>query len=171
MVRCSPRTPGILVEAICPTIRPEFRFSTDLFLLFAHVHSTKIYVPLWFNLSFVYNHLTKTKVRNITQLFDQNIWPFFIYSLFCARPFDQDLGSWLIYLFHLHTTIWQNIWSSFIYSFFSARPFDEKLGFTFIYFFYLYTAIRPKIRVLIDLFYLYMTIRPKFRILINLFFL
>ena len=49
----------LLVEAICPTIRPEFRFSTDLFLLFAHVHSTKIYVPLWFNLSFVYDHLTK----------------------------------------------------------------------------------------------------------------
>ena len=59
MVRCSPRTPGILVEAICPTIRPEFRFSTDLFLLFAHAHSTKMYVALWFNLSFVYDHLTK----------------------------------------------------------------------------------------------------------------
>ena len=135
------------------SIRQKYMFLFDLIFL--------LYTTIW----------PKTKVRNITQLFDQNIWPFFIYSLFCARPFDQDLGSWLIYLFHLHTTIWQNIWSSFIYSFFSARPFDEKLGFLFIYFFYLYTAIRPKIRVLIDLFYLYMTIRPKFRILINLFFL
>ena len=50
---------GILAEAICTTIRPEFRVSTDLFLLFAHDHSTKIYGYLSFNLSFAHDHLTK----------------------------------------------------------------------------------------------------------------
>ena len=49
----------ILAKAICTTIRPEFRVSTDLFLLFAHDHSTKIYGPLSFNLSFVHDHSTK----------------------------------------------------------------------------------------------------------------
>ena len=49
----------ILAEAICMTIRPEFRVPTDLFLLFAHDHSTKIYGPLSFNLSFVHDRSTK----------------------------------------------------------------------------------------------------------------
>ena len=49
----------ILAEAICTTIRPEFRVPTDLFLFFAHDHSTKIYGPLSFNLSFVHDHSTK----------------------------------------------------------------------------------------------------------------
>ena len=49
----------ILAEAIRTTIRPEFRVPTDLFLLFAHDHSTKIYGPLSFNLSFVHDHSTK----------------------------------------------------------------------------------------------------------------
>ena len=52
----------ILAEAICTTIRPEFRVPTDLFLLFAHDHSTKIYGPLSFNLSFVHDHSTKIRV-------------------------------------------------------------------------------------------------------------
>ena len=50
---------GILAEAICTNIRPEFSFLSDLFLLFAHDHSTKIYGPLSFNLSFVHDHSTK----------------------------------------------------------------------------------------------------------------
>ena len=49
----------ILAEAIGTTIRPEFGVPTDLFLLFAHDHSTKIYGPLSFNLSFVHDHSTK----------------------------------------------------------------------------------------------------------------
>ena len=52
----------ILAEALCTTIPPEFRVSTDLFLLFAHDHSTKLYGPLSFNLSFVQGHSTKIRV-------------------------------------------------------------------------------------------------------------
>ena len=48
----------ILAEAIRTTIRPEFRVPTDLFLLFAHANSTKIYSPLSFNLSFLHDHST-----------------------------------------------------------------------------------------------------------------
>ena len=52
----------ILAEAICMTIRAEFMVSTDLFLIFTHDHSTKVYGPLSFNLSFVHNHSTKIRV-------------------------------------------------------------------------------------------------------------
>ena len=52
----------ILPEAICTTIRPEFRVATALFLLFAHDHLTKIYGPYSFNLSFVHDHSTKIRV-------------------------------------------------------------------------------------------------------------
>ena len=49
----------ILAEAICTTIRPKFRVSTELFILIVHDHSTKIYGSLSFNLSFVHDHSTK----------------------------------------------------------------------------------------------------------------
>ena len=49
----------ILAEAIYTTIRLEYRVPTDLFILFANDHSTKIYGPLSFNLSFVHDHSTK----------------------------------------------------------------------------------------------------------------
>ena len=50
---------GILAEAIYTTIRPEFKVPSDLFLLFAHNHLTKIYGPFLFILAFVHNHSTK----------------------------------------------------------------------------------------------------------------
>ena len=65
-----------LIFLLCMTIQPKIRVLIDLFLLFAHDHSTKLYGPLSF-----------------------------ILSLFCARPFDQKLGSSLIYFFYLYTTI------------------------------------------------------------------
>ena len=83
----------ILAEAVCTTIWPKFRVPTDLFLLFAHDHLTKKYRPLSFILSFVYDN--STKIRFFIDLF----------LLFCAQPFDQTLGSSLIYLFYLYTTI------------------------------------------------------------------
>ena len=52
-----PSRSRILAEAICMTIRPEFMVHTDLFIFFAHDHSTKIYDPLSFNLSFVHDDL------------------------------------------------------------------------------------------------------------------
>ena len=65
---------------------------------------------------------------------------------FCAQPFDQKLGSSLIYLFYLHTTIQQK-YMNFFHSFFlCARPFNQKLGSSLIFSFYLYTTtIRPKL--------------------------
>ena len=54
-----PSASGILAEAICTSIRPEFMIPTDLYFLFAHDHSTKIYGPVSFILSFVHDHSTK----------------------------------------------------------------------------------------------------------------
>ena len=71
-----------------------------------------------------------------------------------ARPFDQNLGSSLIYLFYMHATIRQKYMVFF------------HLIFLFC------TTIRPKIRVVIDLlFYVHATIRPKYMFLFHLFFL
>ena len=104
---------------------------------------------------------------------------------FLLRPFDQKLGSSLIYLlylyttirpkirilidlfFYLHTTIRPNyIGSSFIYYFFSARPFDQKLESSLIYIFHLHTTF-----FISFILSLCTTIPPKIRVLINLFFL
>ena len=61
-----------------------------------------------------------------------------LYSFFSARPFDQKLGSSLIYFFHLHTTIQQK-YMIFFLSFILS----------------LCTTIRPKNRVLINLLFLF----------------
>ena len=101
-----------LLFPLCTTIRPRLRVFTDLFLLFAHDHLTEMCRPLSFILSFVYDH--STKIRVLIDLFllfvhDHSTKLYgplsFILSLFCARPFDQKLGSSLIYLFYLYTTI------------------------------------------------------------------
>ena len=71
-----------------------------------------------------------------------------------AQPFDQALGSSLIYLFYMHATIRQKYMVFF------------HLIFLFC------TTIRPKIRVLIDLFfYVHATIRPKYMVFFYLFIL
>ena len=170
----------ILAEAICTTIRPKFRVPTELFLLIAHDHSTKIYGSLSFNLSFVHDHSTKNYGCHwfisfmCTRPFDQNMWSSFIYFFFCARPFDQDLRSSLIYFFICTWPFDKYVSSSFIYSFFCLRRFDQNLGphwfisfickrpfdqiiwSSFVYsFFILCTTIRPKIRVLFNLFFLF----------------
>ena len=70
-----PSHSGSLTEEICTSIRPEFRVPNDLFLLFTHDHSVKVYDLL----SII---------------------------IFFAQPFDQKLGSKLIYyFFYLYTTI------------------------------------------------------------------
>ena len=124
-----PSRSGILAEAMCTSIRPEFRVPTDLFLLFAHEQSTKIYGPLSF------------------------------FFFFCARWFELKFGSSLIYLFHLHRTIRQNYMIFFHLFFRCARPFDQKLESSLIYFFYLYTTnIRLKLgrgRLLFNSFFPY----------------
>ena len=62
-----------LIFLLCTTIRPKIRVLID---------------------SFFYVH-TYTTIR------PKNVWPSFIYSFFCARPFNQDLGSSLTDLFLL----------------------------------------------------------------------
>ena len=130
-----------LIFLLCTTIRPKIRVHTDLFLLFAHDHSTKVYDSL----SFILSRPFDLKIRSTliylficTRPFDQIIGSSFIYYFFSAQPFDQKLGSSLIYNFHLHTTIRQKYMIFFI-SFILS----------------LYTTIRPKIRVLINLFTLF----------------
>ena len=48
-----------LIFLLCTTIRPKIRVLTYLFILYAHHHSTKIYGPLSFILSFVHDYSTK----------------------------------------------------------------------------------------------------------------
>ena len=60
-----------------------------------------------------------------------------IYSFFIERPFNQNLGSPLIYFFHLQTIIRQK----------------HKIFFHLLFFFC--TTIRPKIRVLTNSIFLF----------------
>ena len=118
---------------LCAIIRPKIRVHTDLFLLLVHDHLTKIYGLLSFFLLWI----------SIWPFVEENIWSSFIYSFFCAWPFDKKLGSSLIYFFlFVHdnlTKIYDLL--SFIYYFFSARPFDQILGSPLTYCFYFYTTI------------------------------
>ena len=119
---------------LCTISRPTARVLTDLFLLFVHEHSTKIFGSLSFNLSIVHDHSTKNEGPHwfisfmSTRPFDQIIWSSFIYSFFYAWLFDLELGSSLIYSFSCTRLFYKNIWSSFIYSLFFTRLFDQKLG-------------------------------------------
>ena len=107
----------------------------NLFILFSHDHSTKIYGPLSFNLSFVHDH--STKIRVLIDLFllfvhDHSTKLYgplsFILSLFCARPFDQKLGSSLINLFHLYTTIRPKIRVPINLIFLFVHNYSTKVG-------------------------------------------
>ena len=140
---------GTLAEALRTTIRLEFRFLTDLFILYACDHLTKYTV--FFHLIFLfcttirpnikvhtdlllYMHTTiRPKVRVFINFFilfvhdhsTKNYGLHWYISFVCTRPFDR------------------NIWSSFFHLFIlCARPFDQKIGSSLIYCFYLYTTIR-----------------------------
>ena len=78
----------------------------------------------------------------------------------CARPFDQQLGSSMIYFFYLHTTIPQKYMIVFHLFFPCAQTFNHQLG-SSLFFFYLCTAIRPKLKVTLIRF----SIVPIFRLL------
>ena len=95
---------------LCTTIRPKIRVFIDLFILFAHDYSIKIYGPLSFlffctiirpktsafiNLFLLFGYDHSTKIHGL----------FFSYSFFCARSFDQKLGSSFIYISYLYSTI------------------------------------------------------------------
>ena len=111
------------------TIQTKIR--VGFIFLFAHDHSTKMYCSLSFILSFVYDHSTKIRVlidlfllfvhNHLTKLYGPLSFIFcmtiqpkirfrinFLYFI-CARTFNQKLGSSLINLFHLYTTIWPKI--------------------------------------------------------------
>ena len=87
-----------------------------------------------------------------TRPFDKNMWFYFIYSFFCVRPFDQNLGPSLNFFFFF---LFANDHSTKIYdppSFILAlhTPVGPKLKYSLIYLFYLYMTIQPNIRVLTD---------------------
>ena len=101
-----------------------------------------------------------------------------------AQPFDQALGSLLIYLFYMHATIRQKymVFFHLIFLFCTTirpkirvlidlffmctRPFDQKIGFSLIYCFYLCTTIRLSqgLGTLTLLFILFLDV-PIFRLL------
>ena len=56
-----------LIFHLCTTIQPKIMVLIDLFLLCAHGHSTEMYGPVSYILSFVHDHSTKTRV--LTDLF------------------------------------------------------------------------------------------------------
>ena len=119
-----------------------------------------------------------------TRPFDKkNICSSFIYSSFCARPFDQKLGLSMIYIFYLHATIRREYMVLFHVIFLVCSTIEPKIrDITDLFLLDTYdhstystihihacvsiilslsTTIRPKMRVLIIFFYLYTTIRPK----------
>ena len=102
----------------------------------------------------------------------QNTFSSFIYSFFCACPFDQELWSSLIHFFYLHTII-RPTYMVFVHLFFlSCTSFNQESWPWLIYFFYLRTIIRPIHLVFFQLFFLLCTtIRAKIMVLFHLFFL
>ena len=128
----------ILAEVICTTLRPEFRATTYLFL---HLHTAiqQKYMVL-FHLIFLLRTTNRPKIRVLNDFFllcvhdhSTEIYGPLSLTLFCARPFDQDLESKLIYIFYLYTTI------------------RQKYMFLFHLFFLFCSTIRPKISSLTDL--------------------
>ena len=68
----------------------------------------------------------------------------------CAQLFEQKLGSSLIYLFYLHTIIWQKHLVLFHLFFLSlCRTIRPKLGYSLFFYFYLHTTIRPRLGVIL----------------------
>ena len=112
---------------LCTTSRPKIKVHTDLFLVMYTTIRPKIRVHIDL---FFYLHATiRPNYRVLFHLF---------YSYFSARPFDQKLGSSLIYFIYLHKTIRQKYLIFFLSSVLC-----------------LYTTIRPKIKFLINLFFLF----------------
>ena len=171
----------ILVKAICPTIQPENRVPIDLLLLFAHDHSTKIYGPLSFNLSFVHNLFDQKPRSSLIFFFyvQTNIRPkymilFHLFFLLCTtfRPRLRVLTDlfllihtttiWqeyvvLIHLFFLLcTTIWPKTMSFIDLFLLFAHDHSTKIYEPLSFILYLCRTIRPKIRVQIDLFLLFL---------------
>ena len=120
-------SPLIYFFYVHPTMRPKYMVLFHLFFLQCTTIRPKIRVHIDL---FFYLHTTiRPNYRVLFHLF---------YSFFSARPFDQKLGSSLIYFFHLHTTIQQK-YMIFFLSFILS----------------LCTTIRPKNRVLINLLFLF----------------
>ena len=139
----------ILAEAICTTIRPEYRVPTDLCLLFAHDHSTKIYGPLSFILSFVHNHSTKVRVFNdlfllfvhghSTRLYDP--LSFILSFVHTIWPKIRVLINLNFLFVHDHST--KNEGLHWLIFFIWTRPFDQKLGSSLFFFFFFLIYTQP----------------------------
>ena len=100
-----------LIFLFCMNIRPRIRARTDFFL-YMYTTIRQKYMVL-FHLFFLLCTTIRPKIRvfiDIFLSFAQTIRQKYMNSLFhlfflCARPFDQNLGSSLIYFFYLYTTI------------------------------------------------------------------
>ena len=89
-----PPCSSILAKSIYATIQPEFGVPTDLFPLYAHNHSTKVYGPLSFILSFAHNIWPENKVH--TDLL--------LYMYTTIRPKVRVLVNLFILFVHGHST-------------------------------------------------------------------
>ena len=78
---------GILAEAIRTTIRPEFRVRTDLFILYGHNHSTKIYGMVFFHLISLFSTTIRPKIRVPIDLF-----------FLCARDHSTEIYGPLLFI-------------------------------------------------------------------------
>ena len=171
-----PLLSGILAEAILIYLLNN----TNLFLLFAHDHSTKIYgslsfifllyttirpkvrVPIDLFLLCAHCHSTKIYVHGPLSFIlslahhhsTKNYVSHWFISYICSRPFDQIISSSFIYFFFSARPFDQSLGSSLISPFFSARPFDQKLRSSLIYFFHLHTIIWQKYMIVFHLFFL-----------------
>ena len=86
-------------------------------LFFVYDHSTKIRVLIHLFRLFVHDHSTKFYGLLL-----------FILSLFCARSFDQKLGSSSIYLFYLYMTIRPKIRVPINLFFLFVHNYSTKVG-------------------------------------------
>ena len=116
-----PSRSGILAEAICTSIRAEFRVFADLFISFAHGHSTKIYDLLSFIISFC--TIIQTKIRVLIDLFllfaynhSAKIYDRLSFITSLCTIIRSKIRVLISFFFYLYTTIQPRLGRSHSYS-------------------------------------------------------
>ena len=95
---------------------PEYRITTDMFILYARDHSTKIYSLLTFSLSFLHDWFLSFFLSFIcTRPFDKSTWSSFIYSFLCMAIWQKYMVFFHLF-FLLCTIIWLKIKVHTVYS-------------------------------------------------------
>ena len=135
---------------------PPFGQILWILLILFYLFSLMFLAPQWF-ISFIG-----------TRKFNQNIWPSFIYFIFCcARPFNKRLSSsLLICFFYMHIKVRPKTYDPL--SIISSVHLIFQ-GSSLINFFYFRTTVRPKSMVFFQFIFPFCTtIRPSFMVLFHL---